>query len=96
MPDLDPEAVKMLWPVVQILGALLALVVSVVGGFRWLRNEIKDTASDLINPVAIAADRAQRTADAANQRMDRFFGKERHETDPDPDSTASRRLRGGA
>lgn len=95
MPDLAPEAVKLLWPMLQVLGAIAAGIGGLAAGFRWLRGQIRDVAGELVEPLSAKVVLAQQSADAAHRRLDDLYGKTRFEPDPDPDSTASRRLRGG-
>jgi len=95
--DLSPDAVAHLWPVLQIVAAVVGLLVTFVGGlwagFRWLRGQIRETASELVSPVAAKAEQArldiarvEAIANAAHRRIDAFTGS---------DGSGSWRLREG-
>lgn len=79
MSDLSQDAVNHLWPVLQILGLALGMVFALIGGlwagFRWLRNQIKETAADLLEPIVERLALVERSAEAAHRRIDEWLGK---------------------
>lgn len=87
MTDLSPEAVAHLWPVLQIVVVVIAVLGGFAGslwvGFRWLRGQIRETAAELVSPVAakvaqnqIDIARVEAIANAAHRRIDAFTGSE--------------------
>jgi len=85
--NLGPDAVAHLWPVLQIVAAIVGLLVTFIGGlwagFRWLRGQIRETASELVSPVSLKAEqnrldiaRVEAIANAAHRRIDSFTGSE--------------------
>lgn len=79
MTDLPSDAVEVLYPVLTILGAVVAFVLALIGtawgGFRWLRSQIKETAHDvareLLAPIAERAMKADAKASKAHRRISR-------------------------
>lgn len=87
MNDLSPDAVAHLWPVLQIVIVVVTLLGGFAGslwiGFRWLRGQIRETAAELVSPVAAKAEqnkidiaRVEAIANAAHRRIDAFTGSE--------------------
>jgi len=79
MSDLSPQAVAILWPVLQIVGAVIAAVAALVGGlwvgFRWLRGQMREVGQALINPVSERLAVVEKSAEAAHRRIDEWMGK---------------------
>ena len=86
MPDLSPAAVEHLWPVLQIVGAMVFVLASfVIGlwrGFRWLQGQIRATAEAMVGPVSETALTAKRAAIKANRRLDKLRSELNLEPDP--------------
>ena len=87
MQELSPDAVAHLWPVLQIVALVVGIMATFVGGlwagFRWLRSQIKETAAELVSPVAAKAEqnrvdiaRVEAIANAAHRRIDAWTGSE--------------------
>jgi len=76
--DLSPDAVSHLWPVLQIIGsafgALAALLVGLATGFRWLKGQIRETAQELVTPLAERVALVERAAAKAHERIDEWLG----------------------
>jgi hypothetical protein len=79
--NLNPDAIQHLWPVVQIFLGFGAFVGGLWAGFRWLRSQIRETAEQLISPVALEVkenrkdiDRIDRAVEAAHRRIDTWTG----------------------
>ena len=79
MADLPPDAVQHLWPVLLIIGATVTVLASIVGGlaigFRWLKDQIKETSAEMLAPVVARVALVEKTADAAHRRIDEWLGK---------------------
>ena len=76
MSDLSPDAVAHLWPVVQIIGAILGGLVVFVGimwrGFKWLKTQIEETAKAMLAPMAKDLAGVERSTKKAHRRISRL------------------------
>jgi len=76
VPDLTKEAVDHLWPVIQIIGAILVVIVAgLVGlwrGFRWLKEQIAETAQAMLAPIAKDVAHAGASTKKAHIRISRL------------------------
>jgi hypothetical protein len=77
--DLPAPAVEHLYPFLVLFAVVIVTFVSMVGGlwagFRWLKNQIKETAQQMVNPVIERVALVEKTADAAHRRIDEWIGK---------------------
>jgi hypothetical protein len=77
-PSLTPEAVAILWPVLQIAGVVVAALTMIIGGlwvgFRWLRSQMREVGMALISPVAERLAVVEKSAEAAHRRIDEWLG----------------------
>ena len=78
MSDLPPAAVEHLYPVLVIIGAVVSSVVALLiglwSGFRWLKGQIRETAQELVTPLAERVALVERTAAKAHERIDELLG----------------------
>jgi hypothetical protein len=76
--DLPPDAVAHLYPVLVIIGVcfsgLAALLFGLWSGFRWLKGQIRETAQELVTPLAERVAVVERTAAKAHERIDEWLG----------------------
>jgi hypothetical protein len=81
MSDLDSSAVALLWPILQVVGMVAGVLVSVIGGcwigFRWLRDQIRSTAQELIVPLVERIVLLEHSTEAAHRRIDEWLGTRR-------------------
>lgn len=85
MNDLPPVAVEHLYPVLVILALAFGALVSLIGGlwvgFRWLKGQIRETAQEIVTPVAEKVSAltekmivVEKSVDAAHRRIDTYLG----------------------
>lgn len=76
MSDLSPDAVEHLYPVLAIVGSVVTFVFALIGtawgGFRWLRGQVREVASELLAPVSEKAMKADQKAIKAHKRISRL------------------------
>ena len=74
--SLSPEAVKLLWPVLQLVGLFVVLLVGIAGGlwrgFRWLQAQIKVTAEAMLAPIAKDVIETKASVKKAHRRIARL------------------------
>jgi hypothetical protein len=79
MGDLSPQAIAILWPVLQIVAAVIAALAAIAAGlwvgFRWLRSQMREVGQALINPVSERLAVVEKSAEAAHRRIDEWMGK---------------------
>lgn len=79
MNDLPPVAVEHLYPVLLLVLAFAMVLAGLVGGlwagFRWLKNQIHETAEAMLAPVIERVAVLEKAVDAAHRRIDAFLGK---------------------
>ena len=79
MTELPAPAVEVLYPVLLILAAVFAAMVSLIGGlwagFRWLKGQIRETAEELLRPVVERVALVEKAAEAAHRRIDEIVGR---------------------
>jgi hypothetical protein len=78
MADLPPTAVEHLYPVLIIIGVCLAGLAALIGGlwvgFSWLKGQIKETAQEIVTPLAERLVVVEKACDAAHRRIDQWLG----------------------
>jgi hypothetical protein len=76
--DLPPTAVEHLYPVLVIIGVCLAGLAALIGGlwvgFSWLKGQIRETAQEIVTPLAERIVVVEKAVDAAHRRIDEWMG----------------------
>jgi hypothetical protein len=81
MGELPPQAVPMLYPVLMIFIAVVAVLATLIGGlwagFRWLHGQIEETSTKIVKPVEERVALVEKSTDAAHRRIDEWMGARR-------------------
>lgn len=81
MQELPSEAVPLLYPVLVIVGAVLAILGTLVGGlwvgFKWLHEQIETTSRAIVKPVEERVAVVEKSVEAAHRRIDDWLGARR-------------------
>lgn len=78
MQGLPASAIPILYPVLMIIGAVVLVLGTLVGGlwagFRWLHQQIETTSKAIVKPVEERVAVVEAKADAAHRRIDEWLG----------------------